>query len=70
MHQVFKGGVVSGLKGETNEVEADAHTGTRAGADTHSGNEHIKDGEGGSSGEADDDNLLNLEGVLGDRISG
>ncbi len=63
-------GVLGSLKGEADEVEADAHTGTGSGTDTHSGDEDIKDGEGGSGGETDYNNLLNLEGVLGDGISG
>jgi hypothetical protein len=51
---------------EPYEIRADAESRTATGRGRHRRNEDIKNGEGGRRGERDDDNLLNIELLLGD----
>ena len=51
---------------ETNKVGTNAEPGTTAGLGAHAWHIHIKDAEGGGSGEGDQSDLIKSQGLLRD----
>lgn len=52
----------------TNQVGTNSEAGTTTSRGAHGGDEHIKNAKCGGGGEGQDNNLLNVQSLLGDGI--